>query len=243
MNELTLVKDQTIIDLESKLQNSLKYAKELIVNDENSAKSASDSMGLLKQMGTKLDDRRKELVKPYQKSCSDFKAEIDAIIAISDEAGSITKVKYLEYCKQREIKLREEAQAEQARIIADEKAKAELIVNDILETADKLGMNSLVDQAEQVEAESAKRIEQLQKTNIDIASTKTSGSMYGTSFRDNWSAEVVDIKTALEWVIKGERWEAVTFESKFLKNIATNLKVEQTLNGIKISNNKSLVVR
>ena len=48
MNELTLVKDQTIIDLEAKLQNSLKYAKELIVNDENSAKSASDSMGLLK---------------------------------------------------------------------------------------------------------------------------------------------------------------------------------------------------
>ena len=243
MNEVSkIVKNQEIIALEKQIEDAEALACKMQVTNVQEAKTASDNIGLLRRVSSGLNNKRLEQVKPFQDELSRFKAEIDSIIAKSNKALGILEGKYKAYIIAEEAKKIKEAEEARLRAIEEEKAKALLIEKDILAQAEKYDIEELVEQAIELNNESQAKIDDLKSQPIDVGKMTVRGQGFTTSLKDNWSAEIVDWVQFLQWIIKTERWGEM-LDAKNLRAYAISIKKEGIMNGVKVSNNRSLSSR
>jgi hypothetical protein len=201
---------------------------------------AADDMKLGKGFIKQIDDERKNILSPMAELTNQTNNDVRNMVqpfakALDKLAQSYTSYVRLE--EEKEAKLIKEAREAEAKRIA---AEAEKKVTEVVSVAAALNNPGLVDQGLAIQQEAQQTISALNNAPVDVKIT-TRGAVGSASYRDNWSAEIIDKKQALEYLIFQGWYELIEINTKGL--VGRMGKEEKVEKGIKICNKKVLVSR
>lgn len=111
MSNDLMIKDNQVIALTTQVSEIVSTADSLIVNDENDYITATDLLSLISKINKKLEEKRKELVKPYNEQVKKINDFFKGYTEPLDRANRTVKQKALTYKQDQERKRQEEERA------------------------------------------------------------------------------------------------------------------------------------
>lgn len=222
MDNVVIKKDDKIIEIETKLDKSIKYCTELVIDSPEAAKMAADEIGFIKNFKKTVGERKLEATKAYRDAVTAFNNTVSEVVDKAEQALKIISPKYIKYIEDEEAKERERVRKEREALAEEERKKAAVIEADIINIAEENNTPELLDQAIQINEEAEQKIQEMQAKSIE---TKTSvkGFSFSAGLRKTWKAEIVDMEAFLKYVLESKRFELVVPEKTNIGNFARNV--------------------
>jgi hypothetical protein len=212
---------QEFNEVQAKADAALQVALAAEVTDSDSAAVAKSQAVELKDIEKLIEDKRKELVKPYNDKVSEINAAAKALAAPIGQGKTALADKLLAW--QNEERMNAEIAA------AEEKARLEAMAAEMAESEDAtLEEVEAVQERAQAYAEPVKMMKHEKPLAV----------------REVWKCEIKDFKALAEYAVKtGQLWLLLPNESEIGKRVRAAQGPLRTLPGCEIWSEQSAVIR
>jgi len=207
-------------EIENKAQILPQEAKALVIEDDASFQRAGAFLVNIKKVRAEINETFDPIIKKQHEAHKEAVAQKKKIEAPLIEAESIIKPRMAAYHEEQERKRREEE--DRIRKEADRKAQEEQIADAVL--AHESGQEELGDAILEAPAYIP-----------TIVAPKAAVKIEGVSFRDNYKAEVTDLKALMMAVLEGQvPSNVIEANMSVLNSLARSLKGQLNYPGVRV---------